>query len=205
MMNLGIFGVGHLGKIHIQQWLKIQDVNIMGFYDPDDKNAQEVEKLYNLKRYSAVEDLLNDVELIDIVSPTSTHYQLAKPAIKAGKHLFIEKPFANTIEEGKELIKLIKEAGVKCQVGHVERYNPAFTVLSQYSISPLFIEAHRLAQFDPRGTDVSVILDLMIHDIDIVLSLVNALRLSPPTRVYPLATAAAVVGCCCATAETTAC
>lgn len=174
MLRVGVFGAGHLGKIHIQQWKEIPEVELVGFYDPDDANAALAIAQYQVPRYMDIEALLSAVDIVDIVSPTTTHHELAKICLLNGKHLFIEKPLANTLEEGRELVKLVNEANVKCQVGHVERYNPAFLALSGEPLQPMFIEAHRLAQFNPRGTDVAVILDLMIHDIDIVLHLVKS-------------------------------
>ncbi len=174
MLKIGVFGAGHLGKIHIQQWQQIEDVELVGFYDPDDTQAEAVITKYNVKRYTDMDSLINAAEAIDIVSPTTSHYDIAKRCLLSSKHLFIEKPLTYTLEEGMELVQLVKEANVKCQVGHVERYNPAFLAVGEQLLQPMFIEAHRLAQFNPRGTDVSVILDLMIHDIDIVLSLVKS-------------------------------
>ena len=174
MLKIGVFGAGHLGKIHIQQWLQIEDVQLIGFFDPDDIQAEAIIAKHNLQRFTAMDSLIDAADAIDIVSPTTSHYEIAKKCLLSGKHVFIEKPLANSLEEGKELVQLVKEANVKCQVGHVERYNPAFLAVGEQLLQPMFIEAHRLAQFNPRGTDVSVILDLMIHDIDIVLSLVKS-------------------------------
>jgi predicted dehydrogenase len=174
MLKIGVLGAGHLGKIHIQQWQEIEGITLTGFYDPDDISAATAISQYQVPRYTNLDNLIESVDAVDIVATTSSHYQLAKKCLLAGKHVFIEKPLAHTLEEGKELVKLVKEANVKCQVGHVERYNPAFQALNGQDIQPMFIEAHRLAQFNPRGTDVSVILDLMIHDIDIVLCLVKS-------------------------------
>jgi predicted dehydrogenase len=174
MLKIGVFGAGHLGKIHIQQWKEIAAIELVGFYDPDDTNAAAAIDQYGVKRFTDIDELIQAVHAVDIVSPTTTHFELAKKCLLAGKHLFIEKPLANTLEEGRELVKLVKEAGIKCQVGHVERYNPAYLALSEESLQPMFIEAHRLSQFNPRGTDVSVILDLMIHDIDIIMHLVKS-------------------------------
>ena len=174
MLKIGILGAGHLGKIHIQQWQEIEGITLTGFYDPDDNQAATTISQYQIPRYDNIDSLIADVDALDIVATTSSHYELAKQCLLAGKHVFIEKPLAHTLEEGKELVKLVEEANVKCQIGHVERYNPAFLALNGQEIKPMFIEAHRLAQFNPRGTDVSVILDLMIHDIDIVLCLVKS-------------------------------
>jgi len=180
MLRIGIFGAGHLGKIHMQQWQEITDVELLGFYDPDDAQAATAIAQYQVARFTDIDALINAVDAVDIVSTTTAHYEIAKRCLLAGKHVFVEKPLAHTLEEAKELVQLVKEANVKCQVGHVERYNPAFLALGNQELQPMFIEAHRLAQFNPRGTDVSVILDLMIHDIDIVLHLVKSpvLRIS---------------------------
>ena len=174
MLKVGVIGAGHLGKFHLNNWAKIEGVKLVGFSDTDDANAQLVSEKYNLPRYTAVEKLIDDCDALDIVAPTSFHFELCEAAIKKGKHIFVEKPLANTMDEARALVKLAKEANIKFQVGHVERFNPAFLALKETSLKPMFIEVHRLAQFNPRGTDVSVILDLMIHDIDIILSLVKS-------------------------------
>ncbi|MFT3679399.1 MAG: Gfo/Idh/MocA family oxidoreductase [Ferruginibacter sp.] len=174
MLTVGVLGAGHLGKFHLNNWKEIKGVKLSGFYDPDDANAAAVVEKYQLKRFLTVDELLNACEAVDIIAPTTTHYDLALAAIKKGKHVFVEKPLTSTLEEAKELVKLAKEAGIKFQVGHVERFNPAFLALNNMPLNPMFIEVHRLAQFNPRGTDVSVILDLMIHDIDIILHLVKS-------------------------------
>ena len=174
MLKVGVFGVGHLGKFHLNNWKEISDVEVVGFYDPSDENAAVVSKQYQLKRFTGINKLIESCDAVDIVAPTTSHYALCKAAILKSKHVFVEKPLANTMEEARELLKLAKEANIKFQVGHVERFNPAFLALNNQELSPMFIEVHRLAQFNPRGTDVSVILDLMIHDIDIILKLVNS-------------------------------
>jgi predicted dehydrogenase len=174
MIKIGILGAGHLGKIHIRLLKEIEKFEVVGFYDSDPSVAELVEKEFGIKSYDTIENLLELVDAIDIVTPTVTHYQCASKSIKKSKHIFIEKPVSNTIEEAKTLIGLAKEADVKVQIGHVERFNPAFIAARDYCSNPLFIETHRLAQFNPRGTDVSVVLDLMIHDIDIILSIVKS-------------------------------
>ncbi len=174
MLKLGIFGVGHLGKFHLNNWKQIPDVEIVGFFDPNNDHAKAVEAEYGLKRYMDEEALMKASDMIDVVTPTHLHFTVCELAIKMGKHVFVEKPMANTIEEGKAIVEMVKESGVKLQVGHVERFNPAFTALKDITLNPSFIEVHRLAQFNPRGTEVSVILDLMIHDIDIILSIVKS-------------------------------
>lgn len=174
MLKVGIFGVGHLGKFHLNNWKQIPGIEIVGFFDPNNDNAKAVEAEYGLKRYMDEEALIKATDMIDVVTPTHLHFPVCEMAIKMGKHVFVEKPMANTIEEGKAIMEMVKEAGVKLQVGHVERFNPAFTALKDVTLNPSFIEVHRLAQFNPRGTEVSVILDLMIHDIDIILSIVKS-------------------------------
>ena len=174
MLKVGVFGVGHLGKYHLNNWKEIPEVSIVGFFDPNNDNAKEVEKTYGLKRFMNEEALIAACDIIDIVTPTQHHFPVCEMAIKMGKNVFVEKPMANTIEEGKAIVNMVKEANVKLQVGHVERFNPAYTALKNASLNPLFIEVHRLAQFNPRGTEVSVIFDLMIHDIDIILSIVKS-------------------------------
>lgn len=174
MLKIGVFGAGHLGKIHIQQWADIPQTQLVGFYDPNDHHAAAAEEKYGIKRYSDPKKLIADCDALDIVTPTIHHFEIAKECILNYKHVFIEKPITHTLEEAASLVKLVEEADIKCQIGHIERYNPAFTALKGVALNPMFIEAHRLATFNPRGTDVSVILDLMIHDIDIVLSLVKS-------------------------------
>jgi predicted dehydrogenase len=174
MLNIGIFGVGHLGKFHISNWQNIADVTIVGFYDPNDVNAAEAIEKFGLKRYEDMHSLLDAVDAVDIITPTQFHFPVCEAALRKSKHVFVEKPLANNMEEARQLIKLVGEAKVKFQVGHVERFNPAFQALKNKPLNPMFIEVHRLAQFNPRGTEVSVILDLMIHDIDIVLHLVKS-------------------------------
>ncbi len=174
MLSLGVFGVGHLGKFHLNNWKEINDIKLVGFYDPSDEIAAAISEKYKLKRYVDPAKLMDECDAVDIVAPTTTHHELCKMAILKSKHVFVEKPLANTMGEAREIVKLAKEANIKFQVGHVERFNPAFLALKEYELNPMFLEVHRLSQFNPRGTDVSVILDLMIHDIDIILSLVKS-------------------------------
>ena len=174
MLNVGVFGVGHLGKFHLNNWKEIAGVNIVGFFDPNNENAKEVAEKYNIKRFLDEDKLLDACDVVDIVVPTDHHYSICMRALRKGKHVFIEKPLANTMQEAKDIMNMAREANVKVQVGHVERFNPAFLSLKDVNMKPMFIEVHRLAQFNPRGTEVSVVLDLMIHDIDIVLSIVKS-------------------------------
>ncbi|MHA4845950.1 Gfo/Idh/MocA family protein [Flavitalea antarctica] len=174
MLKVGVFGVGHLGKFHLNNWKEINQVELVGFYDPNDDAAQDVIGKYQIPRFLDPERLMDVVDAVDIVAPTNFHFGLCKLAIRKGKHVFVEKPLANTMDEARELVKLVKESNIKFQVGHVERFNPAFLAVQDIELNPMFIEVHRLAQFNPRGTEVSVILDLMIHDIDIILKLVKS-------------------------------
>ncbi len=174
MLKTGIIGVGHLGKFHLNNWLEISDVEVVGFVDPDDEAANEVMEKYGIRRFFDAEDFLHRCDAVDVVTPTQFHFEWCEKAIRLGKHVFVEKPFAHNMDEARQLVKLARESNIKLQVGHVERFNPAFLSLKGMELNPMFIEVHRLAQFNPRGTEVSVILDLMIHDIDIILSLVKS-------------------------------
>lgn len=174
-LKIGVLGAGHLGKIHMKCIRELSDqYELVGFFDPDIQKAKEAAAQFELMPFHSVDSLLDSVDVVDIVTPTIYHFDCAAAAIRKFKHIFIEKPVTQTLEEAKALIKLANEAGVKAQVGHVERFNPAFTAVREHLTHPKFIETHRLAQFNPRGTDVSVVLDLMIHDIDIVLAVTKA-------------------------------
>jgi predicted dehydrogenase len=173
-MKIGLLGAGHLGKIHIRCLKEIPAFELSGFFDPDPEISQSVQQEFNLHCFGSVEDLIREVDVVDIVTPTVSHFDCASMAMKQSRHVFIEKPLVTTLKQARELIDIAHEAGVKVQVGHVERFNPAFIAASPFINQPMFIETHRLAQFNPRGTDVPVILDLMIHDIDIVLSVVKS-------------------------------
>lgn len=173
-IRIGIFGVGHLGKIHARLLKEIPGFELAGFYDPDDVNAGKTVTEFGITRFDSPQQLFDCCDAIDIVSPTTTHYSIAHQAVKQSKHIFIEKPMTETLRDARHLVKLVEEAGVKAMVGHVERFNPALLSVNAKLFQPVFIEVHRLAQFNPRGTDVSVVLDLMIHDIDIILSIVKA-------------------------------
>jgi predicted dehydrogenase len=175
MLKIGLFGVGHLGKIHARLIKELSDVyEFIGFYDPSEANATFAQAELGLKRYTSIEELISKVDCIDIVTPTLSHFEIAQIALRNSKHVFIEKPITETFEEASKLQKLANEAEVKVQVGHVERFNPAFKQALPFLNDPMFIETHRLAQYNPRGTDVPVVLDLMIHDLDIILSVVKA-------------------------------
>lgn len=174
MLKAGVIGAGHLGKIHLKLLQQSSQYELVGFYDDNNEVASNVEKEFGYKRFNTFEDLINAVEMVDVVTPTISHFEIAKKVITSGKHLFIEKPVTSTFLEAEELIGLAKRHNVKGQVGHVERFNPAFTAVKDKIGIPMFIEAHRLAEFNPRGTDVPVVLDLMIHDIDVILSVVDS-------------------------------
>ena len=175
MLKVGVLGAGHLGKIHIRLLLELNDkFEFVGFYDPSDDNAAAAIESYNIKRFETIDELLDAVDCVDIVTPTISHFDCASKALRKSKHVFIEKPVTETVEEAKILSDLAHEAGVKVQVGHVERFNPAFQAAVPFLNNPMFIETHRLAQFNPRGTDVPVVLDLMIHDLDAILSVVKS-------------------------------
>jgi len=174
MLKIGVLGAGHLGKIHIKCIKDIPEYELVGFYDAQPENAKAVAEEHGIQSFDTIEALIDAVDVVDIVTPTLSHYECAEKALKAGKHVFIEKPVTNTLAEAEELIRLSKEHGVKIQVGHVERFNPAFVAAQPHLKQPMFIETHRLAQFNPRGLDVPVVLDLMIHDIDVILKAVGS-------------------------------
>ena len=174
MLKAGVLGAGHLGKIHLRLLQQSKKYELVGFYDPFTENAKKVAKEFGYKLFNSVEELINAVDVIDIVTPTLSHFDCAKEAIEKGKNIFIEKPITNTVQEAEAIRTLASQYHIKGQVGHVERFNPAFTAVKDMIDTPMFIETHRLAEFNPRGTDVPVVLDLMIHDIDIILSVVNS-------------------------------
>lgn len=175
MLKVGVLGAGHLGKIHIKCLKNLPDhYTVEGFYDANKEVAAKVSEEFGIPAFDTIDELIKAVDVVDIVTPTLNHYDCAVKALKSCKHIFIEKPITETADQARKLIKLTEEAGVKAQVGHVERFNPAYLSARNYIQNPMFIETHRLAEFNPRGTDVPVVLDLMIHDIDIVLSMVKS-------------------------------
>ena len=174
MLKIGLLGAGHLGKIHLKCIKLVEEFELIGFYDPDPEKVNNVLSEHGIKSFDSITELIDACDVVDIVTPTVSHFDCASEAIKKTKHVFIEKPIATTPEQALQLIELASEADVKVQVGHVERFNPAFTAIRDQINKPMFIETHRLAQFNPRGTDVPVVLDLMIHDIDIILSVVKS-------------------------------
>ena len=178
MLKVGVLGAGHLGKIHLKLLDKSKKYLLIGFYDPDIAKSESVAKEFNYNFFEKLDDLIDAVDIIDIVTPTLSHYNCAIKAISKGKHIFIEKPITNSLEEAEHIRLLVSENNLRGQVGHVERFNPAFKAVKSEIKNPMFIETHRLAEFNPRGTDVPVVLDLMIHDIDIILSVVKSKVLS---------------------------
>lgn len=174
MLKIGVLGAGHLGKIHIKCIKQIERYELVGFYDPDTATAKAVEEEMGVRCFGSLEALIEAVEVVDIVTPTVQHFGCASKALQLRRHVFIEKPIVATPDEATQLIKLADEAGVKVQVGHVERFNPAFIAAEPYIKAPKFVEAHRLALFNPRGTDVPVVLDLMVHDLDILFTIIDS-------------------------------
>jgi len=174
MLKAGVLGAGHLGKIHLKLLNQSEKYELVGFFDADKDASAAIENEFGYKSFPSMDALIEACDVIDVVTPTVSHFDCASKVIRAGKHLFIEKPITNTVDEADDLLELAAKHGIKGQVGHVERFNPAFMAVNDIIDNPMFIEAHRLAEFNPRGTDVSVVLDLMIHDIDAILSVVDS-------------------------------
>ena len=174
MLKIGVLGAGHLGKIHINCIKQIEKYELVGFYDQDENTAKTVAEDANVRNFKNIDELIDSVDVVDIVTPTIAHFECASKAIAKGKNVFIEKPIVATVEEANKLIALARNAKVKVQVGHVERFNPAFVAAQPYIDDPVFIEVHRLALYNPRGCDVPVVLDLTVHDIDILLTIVKS-------------------------------
>lgn len=179
-LRIGVLGAGHLGRIHVQQLSELPEWELVGIHDPHPEKRAALSQEFGVRAFDNADMLLDQVEVLDIVTPTLSHAALAANALERGLHVFIEKPVTQTVAEADALLALALATGRKVQVGHVERFNPAFQAALPYLVDPMFIESHRLAQFNPRGTDVSVVLDLMIHDIDLVLHVVK----SPVTDVH---------------------
>ena len=173
-LNIGVVGTGHLGKLHIKMFSENENCNLIGINDSNTEQAKLAADKFSVKVFDSLEVLLENVNAISIAATTSAHYELAKECLQAGKHIFIEKPITATIPEAEEIVDLANSLNLKLQVGHIERFNPALVSMEKYIIDPKFIQTDRLAQFNPRGTDVAVVLDLMIHDIDIILSLIKS-------------------------------
>jgi predicted dehydrogenase len=173
-VKIGVIGAGHLGRWHIQQLKAIESAELVGFYDHDRQRADSVAAEFAVNAFPGLSELLNETEALSIVTPTTAHFQDAQKALKAGKHIFIEKPITETVEQGETLVEFAGKQNLRLQVGHIERFNPAILAMEEIIKNPLFIESHRLSTFNPRGTDVAVVLDLMIHDIDLILSFVKS-------------------------------
>ena len=173
-LRIGVLGAGYLGKIHLSLLKESKHFDLVGFYDTKTQIAAKISREFGYQSFSDINQLLQAVDVVDIVTPTHTHFELAKKALQNGLHVFLEKPITTTVEQANELVSLAKSKGLLGMVGQVERFNPAFIAAHSYIKEPKFIESHRLAEFNPRGTDVSVILDLMIHDIDAILSVVKS-------------------------------
>jgi len=174
MIKIGLLGAGHLGKIHLKLIKEIEQFEFAGFYDSDPETSRKVSEEFQVAAWDSAEALIDAVDAVDIVTPTISHHHYAKQALEKGKHIFIEKPLTNTVDEARELRDMVEARGLQAQVGHVERFNPAFLAVADRGLEPMFIEGHRLAKYNPRGTDVSVVLDLMIHDLDVILRMVNS-------------------------------
>lgn len=173
-VNIGVIGTGHLGNLHTKLFKQVADCNVTGIFDVDTEKAKQVAADHEVKNFDTLDDLFDNVDAVSIVASTSAHYELAKKALGEGKHIFLEKPITATIQQGEEIVQFAREKNLLVQVGHIERFNPALLSLEKYKLDPKFIQTDRLAQFNPRGTDVAVVLDLMIHDIDIILSLIKS-------------------------------
>jgi predicted dehydrogenase len=173
-LRVGVIGVGHLGGLHTKMLAELPDVHLAGVLDLDRAKAERVAEEYHTVAFDTIPALLQHTDAVTIATTTSTHFGVAREVLLAGKHCFIEKPVTQTVEEADALCSMALDRGLVLQVGHIERFNPAILALESYEIKPVFIESHRLAQFNPRGTDVAVVLDLMIHDIDLILSFVRS-------------------------------
>ncbi|MBA4250972.1 MAG: oxidoreductase [Chlorobiaceae bacterium] len=173
-VKVGVIGVGHLGKLHSKMFKQLDNCEFVGVYDIDNTRAKEVAEEFSVKAFESINELISNSDALSIASITSSHYEIAKKCLETNKHIFIEKPITVLISDAEELVMLSNERKLNLQVGHIERFNPALLALEKYSLRPMFIQTDRLSQFNPRGTDVAVVLDLMIHDIDIILSLVKS-------------------------------
>jgi len=173
-LKLGVAGVGHLGRLHATLYKEVKNAELIGIFDFDREKSKKLAEELGVESFQSLDEMLNKTNAINIVTPTSNHFETAKRALEKDCHLFIEKPITQTEEQAEKIISIAAEKNKILQIGHIERFNPAILALSDVEINPLFIESHRLASFNPRGTDVAVILDLMIHDLDLILSLVKS-------------------------------
>jgi predicted dehydrogenase len=171
---IGVIGVGHLGKLHTKMFKEIDNCNLIGVFDANTEQAKTIANEFSTEAFNSLDELLSKVNAISIAATTSAHYELAKKCFENNVHVFVEKPITATIEQAEELVEIAKQKKLKFQVGHIERFNPGLISLDSYINEPRFIQTDRLSQFNPRGTDVAVVLDLMIHDIDIIMSLIKS-------------------------------
>jgi len=173
-LKIGVIGTGHLGKLHTKMFTEIENCELVGIYDSNSEQAKNVSEEFKVESLNSADELLGKVDAVSIAAITSAHYEIAKKSFEQGVHVFVEKPITATIPQAEELVKISNDKKLNLQVGHIERFNPALVSMEKYMLEPKFIQTDRLAQFNPRGTDVAVVLDLMIHDIDIILSLVKS-------------------------------
>ncbi len=173
-VNIGIIGVGHLGKLHLKLLKEIPEAHCVGIFDADKVNAKNTSEQFEVANFNSADELLSNVHAVVVAAPTSSHHEIGIKALEKNVNIFIEKPITTTVEQADELIRESEKKKLLVQVGHIERFNPALLALEKYNLEPAFIQSDRLSQFNPRGTDVAVVLDLMIHDIDIILNLVKS-------------------------------
>jgi predicted dehydrogenase len=173
-LKIGVIGTGHLGKLHTKMFTEIENCELVGIYDSNFDQAKNVSEEFKVSAVNSIDELLKKVEAVSIAAITSAHYEIAKKCLEKNIHVFVEKPITATIPQAEELVIISNDKKLNLQVGHIERFNPALVSMEKYMLEPKFIQTDRLAQFNPRGTDVAVVLDLMIHDIDIILSLVKS-------------------------------
>jgi len=173
-VKVAVIGVGHLGTLHSKMFCQIKECELVGVYDIDLEKAKAKAAEFKTKQFWSLEEVFDNCDAVSVVATTSAHYEICKKAFEAKKDVFVEKPITANISEAEELISLAEKNNLIFQVGHIERFNPAVMSLSNYKIEPMFIQSDRLSQFNPRGTDVAVVLDLMIHDIDLILSFVKS-------------------------------
>lgn len=173
-LSIGVIGVGHLGKLHTKMFKQIENCQLIGIFDANPEQAKVVSQEFGVPSFNSIDELLSKVKAVSIAAVTSAHYEIAKNCLQKNVHVFVEKPITTTIEQAEELVEIANNNNLKLQVGHIERFNPGLISLESYISEPRFIQTDRLSQFNPRGTDVAVVLDLMIHDIDIILSLIKS-------------------------------
>jgi len=173
-IKIGVIGTGHLGKLHVKMFKQIQECEVIGIYDGNSQTVKDVAQEFNVQAFDNLDDLLKNIQAASIAVSTTAHHEVAKKCLEKNIHIFVEKPITSSISEAEELVQISSNRKLNLQVGHIERFNPAIISLERFIIEPMFIQTDRLAQFNPRGTDVAVVLDLMIHDIDIILSLIKS-------------------------------